>query len=114
MKIFNKVVGNKGEIMAQNYLKSLGYKIIATNFSCKMGEIDIIAQDKKTLVFVEVKTKTSSQLGFPREMVNLHKQNKIRQVAQYYLLKNKLTNCDCRCDVVEILEDRVAHLKGCF
>lgn len=114
MKIFNKIIGNQGELAAQKYLKKQGYKILQTNFSCNFGEIDIIARQKKCIVFVEVKTKTSLNFGHPREMVNLKKQNKIAKVAEYYLIKNKLTSCECRCDVIEVLDGKVTHIQGCF
>ncbi len=65
MKIFNKITGSQGEAIAQKFLKDQGYKILATNFTCKIGEIDIIAQQKKTIVFVEVKTKSNLDFGYP-------------------------------------------------
>ena len=114
MKIFNKITGSQGEAIAQKFLKDQGYKILATNFTCKIGEIDIIAQQKKTIVFVEVKTKSNLDFGYPREMVNVTKQNKIRRVAEYYLLKTNKTDCECRFDVIEVLDGKVEHLKACF
>lgn len=114
MKIFNKITGSQGEAIAQKFLKDQGYKILATNFTCKIGEIDIIAQQKKTIVFVEVKTKSNLDFGYPREMVNITKQNKIRRVAEYYLLKTNPTDCECRFDVIEVLDGKVEHLKACF
>lgn len=114
MKIFNKITGSQGEAIAQKFLKDQGYKILATNFTCKIGEIDIIAQQKKTIVFVEVKTKSNLDFGYPREMVNITKQNKIRRLAEYYLLKTNKTDCECRFDVIEVLDGKVEHLKACF
>lgn len=114
MKIFNKITGSQGEAIAQKFLKDQGYKILATNFTCKIGEIDIIAKQKKTIVFVEVKTKSNLDFGYPREMVNITKQNKIRRVAEYYLLKTNQTDCECRFDVIEVLDGKVEHLKACF
>ena len=55
MKIFNKITGSQGEAIAQKFLKDQGYKILATNFTCKIGEIDIIAQQKKTLFLLRLK-----------------------------------------------------------
>lgn len=114
MKFFNKITGSQGEAIAQKFLKDQGYKILATNFTCKIGEIDIIAQQKKTIVFVEVKTKSNLDFGYPREMVNITKQNKIRRLAEYYLLKTNKTDCECRFDVIEVLDGKVEHLKACF
>ena len=80
MKIFNKITGSQGEAIAQKFLKDQGYKILATNFTCKIGEIDIIAQQKKTIVFVEVKTKSNLDFGYPREMVNITKQTRLEEL----------------------------------
>lgn len=114
MKFFNKITGSKNEIIAENYLKKIGYKILQTNFSCKLGEVDIIAKDKNCIVFVEVKAKSNVDFGYPREMVNKTKQKKIRKVAQVYLLQNHEYDCDCRFDVIEILDEKIEHLKNCF
>ena len=82
--------GKIGEIIATNYLKQKGYKIIANNYKNPIGEIDIIAQDKNYLVFVEVKTRISRAFGDPAEAVNYFKQQKIRQVATMYLKQHNL------------------------
>lgn len=66
MKKFNKIVGNVGETWAQNYLKKKKYKILEANYKNLIGEIDIIAKFKDTYVFVEVKTRATSEFGLPR------------------------------------------------
>ena len=80
-----KIKGDFGEDLATNYLIKNKYKIIARNYSCALGEIDIVALDKKTIVFVEVKTRTSQAFGLPREAVTRSKQQHICKTAQYFV-----------------------------
>ena len=96
--------GKSGEIIASNFLKQKGYKIIATNYKNKIGEIDIIAKDKDTLVFVEVKTRLTRAFGDPFEAINYKKQQKIHKVATLYLIQHKaFEKCDIRFDAVSIV-----------
>ena len=77
-KTLNAIKGRKGEAEAVAFLKKEGYKILETNFKTKIGEIDIIAQDKENrIIFVEVKARASTKFGMPREAVNLKKQQTI-------------------------------------
>ncbi len=107
-------LGEKGEVKACEYLKNQGLKLIKQNYSCKLGEIDLIFKEKELLVFVEVKTRSSEKFGLPREAVNAHKQNKIHQVATMFMLEQKCYPCACRFDVVEVLGDNVTHIKNAF
>lgn len=108
------VIGAKGEVKAKDYLIKLGYKILETNYSNKIGEIDIIAQDGQIIVFVEVKARDSLKFGYPREAVTSYKQNKIHKVAMGYLKFHRSFNNPIRFDCVEILGDEITHLKNCF
>ena len=99
----SNIYGKKSEIIASQFLKKKGYKIIETNYKNKIGEIDIIAKDKDYLVFVEVKARMSRAFGDPAEAVDLKKQQKIRDVAQLYLIKTGKTEKNCRFDVVALL-----------
>jgi len=101
----NKRLGDIGEKVAIEYLKKQGYRIIETNFKCKQGEIDIIAADNDTIVFVEVKTRSSDVYGQPSEAVNYYKQRKIVQVALVYLAQRKLFDWMSRFDIVEVITD---------
>ena len=112
--MLNKRVGNVGEAMAVNFLKDKGYKIVELNYANKIGEIDIIASDKGTLVFVEVKSRSSDKFGLGREAVDLHKQNKLRLVAQGYLKYKKLFDVSCRFDVIEIMGEKITHIENAF
>ena len=110
--------GKIGEIIATDYLKAKGYKIIANNYKNPLGEIDIIACDKDYIVFVEVKTRISRAFGDPTEAVNYTKQNKIRQVATLYLKQHRMLNVNCRFDVVAVLgqagDSDVRHIENAF
>lgn len=94
--------GSEGEHSAVKYLRKRGYTIITTNYRAKTGEIDIIAQDKDYVVFIEVKTRRSSNYGLPAEAVNYKKQQKIINTALCFMNSRKLTNSACRFDILEI------------
>ena len=113
-KSFNKINGDSGEKIALNFLKKNKYKILETNFKTSIGEIDIIAKQKSVIVFVEVKYRSSNDFGLPREAVNRSKQNNIRIVATQYLKMTKQLSSPCRCDVIEIIDNDIIHLKNCF
>jgi putative endonuclease len=110
--------GQKGEEIAVRHLKKEGYKIIATNYRNKLGEIDIIAQDKDTIVFAEVKTRRSVQFGNPKQAVTIQKQKKISMVALYYLKATGQSTARARFDVVGVISNRdkpqVEIIKNAF
>lgn len=114
MKFFNKVKGVYGEAIAKEYLKTQKFKIIEQNYKNFCGEVDIIAKDGDTLVFLEVKSRESFLFGRPCEAVDRRKQNKIKKVALSYLKFKKLKNVDVRFDVIEILGDEVNYIKNAF
>lgn len=99
----NRCVGKKGEAVALAFLKNKGFIIERTNFRTSLGEIDIIARDKATLVFVEVKTRQTIKYGLPYEAVQYQKQAKIRQVALQFLATQAGRAKDFRFDVVSVL-----------
>ena len=108
-------IGSGYEEMAAAYLIEQGYKIIARNFSDRLGEIDIIARDGEYLVFVEVKYRRDEKQGNPAEAVDLRKQQHIRHAAEYYLYKNRVSDTmPCRFDVVAILGDRITLIRDAF
>ena len=98
--------GEQGESLAVWYLKQNGYKIIEQNYRNPLGEIDIIAQEKKTIVFVEVKSRRSVRYGSPKWAVTPQKQRKISMVALYYLKTTRQTDARARFDVVAITSNR--------
>ncbi len=98
--------GNYGEELACRFLKNLGYEIIEQNYQFGHGEIDIIAKDKETLVFVEVKYRQNLEYGPPELSIPISKQKQIRKTAEAYLYKNDIKDQQCRIDFIAIL-----HLK---
>jgi putative endonuclease len=94
--------GKEGEKIAAAYLEKNGYRIIEVNFRCTIGEIDIIAKEKNDLVFVEVKTRKSTALGYPEQAVGTRKQKKMSQLALWYMQKRKIVDTNARFDVVAI------------
>lgn len=95
-------LGKYGEDLACDYLKKTGYKIIERNFRIRGGEIDVIAMDKKTLVYVEVKTRSSHQFGLPEESVTYHKIKFLERASKFYRLQRKHLPELERIDVVAI------------
>lgn len=98
----NKLIGKIGEDLARDYLVKQGYQIVAANFHTRFGEIDIIAQDKDILVFVEVKTKQSLDFGPPEAMFTLRKYDRVKRMATVYL---KGRDVPCRIDLIAIVLD---------
>ena len=97
-----QIEGKNGEDLATLYLQNNRYKIITRNFRCMQGEIDIIAKDEETIVFVEVKTRTSIKYGEAKEAVGKDKQKHIYEAANYYLYKCGLEDPYIRVDVIEV------------
>ena len=97
----NNLVGAWGEALAAQYLKKKRYKIIASSYRCRFGEIDLIACDNKNLIFVEVKLRKSDKFAQGREFVDYYKQNRLRSTAEMYLSQFP-TQLQPRFDVIEI------------
>lgn len=114
-------MNNKGklwEIEAAKFLRKKKYKLLASNFSSRFGEIDLIVQNKKYICFVEVKQRDESSIALPREFVDAYKQKRIIKTAEYYLAYNH-TDLQPRFDVVEIYtKDNkiklIKHLENAF
>lgn len=94
--------GKAGEELAAAFLAKEGYRILERNFRSPLGEIDIVAVDKGTLVFVEVKTRSSNKFGLPEEAVNHRKQHQMTKAAQLYISRKRLFNSPARFDVVAV------------
>ena len=107
--------GKEGEEMAVLHLVKKGYKIVARNYRYKKSEIDIIATKDKSIVFVEVKTRTNSFFQEPELSVTLSKQKQITKGANFYIQENDL-DMDIRFDIVAItlFENKINHIKGAF
>ena len=117
----SKLTGAWGEAVAAEYLRKKHYKIIANGYHCRFGEIDLIAQNRKYLVFVEVKLRKSAKFAEAREYVDTRKRDKLRVTASMYLSQNP-TNLQPRFDVIEIyapqgretLNPEIHHLEDAF
>jgi len=112
-------LGSWGEDQAVSFLCHQGMKIVERNFRTPVGEIDIIARDRKNLVFIEVKTRRGLAFGTPQEAVGLRKQRQIIRTAQWYLQSNRKVNLQPRFDVVAILcqsdgTAQITHLPDAF
>ena len=114
-------VGDKGEDLACGYIKGFGYSVLARNFSCKTGELDIIAlkEDEGLIAFIEVKSRKSVEFGLPCEAVDTRKQQKLKRTAEYFLMTHKeYSEYQPSMDIVEILrldgEIYARHLKDAF
>ena len=110
----NRSFGGAGETSARAYLERKGMRVLETNYRRPTGEIDIIARQKKTLVFVEVKRRSSLRYGRPCEAVNRDKQRHILRTAQLYLQEKDLVDAPVRFDVIEVLPDGISHIENAF
>ena len=102
----NRWLGKYGEDRACEYLVGQGYQILERNWRCTEGELDIIGTQASTLVFVEVKTRTSLALGSPLEAVTKHKLAKIRRLAASWCSQRKVPNSQVRFDAIAVLVQR--------
>ena len=97
-----QAVGRRGEEAARAFLKHRGVRILAENFVCTAGEIDLIGRDGDTLLFVEVKARTSDAFGPPHLAVHRWKQQQIIRAAQWYLAERRTPEVLCRFDVLAL------------
>ncbi len=111
-------LGQEWESLAEKYLKKAGYRILDRNVALRVGEIDFVARDGKTLCFVEVKGRHGTGFGVPAAAVTEEKQRRIHRAAEAYLQKHRPVRSTCRFDVVSILDEgngpRVEILRGAF
>lgn len=113
-------LGRRGEAAAARFLRKLGYIIVAQGYRDRLGEIDLIAVDGRTVVFVEVKTRTSHDAGHPAQAVDLDKQKRLTRLALSYLKRHDLLDCRCRFDIVAVTwpenarSPNIEHLKSAF
>lgn len=106
--------GGEGEAEARAFLEGKGAKILEMNYRRPTGEIDIIARHRRTLLFVEVKRRSSLRFGRPAEAVDRAKQLHILRTAQLYLQENRLEDARVRFDVIEVLPGEIRHIENAF
>lgn len=119
MKSERSLLGDAGEERAVNQLLADGYEIVERNYRCRGGEIDIIAREGEDLVFIEVKTRRSTNAGYPSEAVDARKQRKIIITGRQFLIDRDLGEISCRFDIAEVLMQNgrpasVNVIKGAF
>jgi len=114
----NLELGKSGEEQALIFLKNKGYKIIEANYKSKLGEVDIIAEDKDTICFIEVKTRTTKDMGLPEESITKKKMHQITKAALTFLRRNNLWERNARFDVVSVLsgasEEKIELIQNAF
>jgi putative endonuclease len=101
-----KLTGQRGEQLAADYLAQQGYRILDRNWRCPAGELDLVLEDANTLVFVEVRTRTSRRFGTPEESITPAKQQRLIDLAQLYLQETGAAHAQWRIDVVAIYNER--------
>ncbi len=111
MSFLTKLLGRSGEDHAAKHLAKHGYRVLERNYRTKQGEIDLIALDRDTVVFVEVKTRTNDAYGAPELAVDQRKQARMVQAALGYLKRKQLHQMPCRFDVVAISGDGDGDLQ---
>jgi putative endonuclease len=97
-----KDTGRKGEELAVNFLRKAGYRVVERNYRCRFGEIDIVAMEGGTIVFVEVKSRRTERFGDPQLSVGRDKQKKISRIALNYLQEKNIATRNARFDVVAV------------
>ncbi|MBI4610920.1 MAG: YraN family protein [Candidatus Rokubacteria bacterium] len=117
---WRRVVGRRGEAEAARFLKQRGFVILEQNVRSRLGEIDLVARDRGTVVFVEVKARRAGQGDPPEAAVTPRKQGRLGRLAQGYLKAKGLGEARCRFDVVAVTLDRdasvaaIRHIPGAF
>jgi len=114
--MYDKNKGFEYEQIAKRYLLDNNYEIEETNFTCRLGEIDIIARLDGRLHFIEVKGRKNTDYGYPREAVTLSKQKKLIRVVKYYFMLKGSDDFSCQFDVIEIIMDEktINHIENAF
>lgn len=111
-------LGRRGEVVAETFLRTRNYTIVARNYRCRAGEIDLVALDGATVVFVEVRSRRGTLAGTPLESVDGRKQAKVAQVARHFVAARGWHERDARFDVVGVQFDAeppaVEHVQGAF
>lgn len=110
-------IGKSREAEAAGYLRKQGYEILAQNYRCRIGELDIIAREGAYLVFVEVKYRADARYGYPQEAVDARKMARLRRTARYYLTERYRSGEAaplCRFDVVAILGNELTLIRNAF
>jgi putative endonuclease len=109
-----KDLGRAGEDAAAAWYEEHGYEVVARNWQCRQGEIDLIVRRARTVVFCEVKTRTTDMFGAPVEAITRDKRDRLRRLAARWLGDQRSPVREIRFDVVSVLDGRVEILHGAF
>jgi putative endonuclease len=115
-----KPLGRRGEDAAARYLRKCGYAIVAKGHRDNVGELDLVAVDGRTVVFIEVKTRASHDAGHPADAVDLAKQRRLTRLALSYMKRHDLLECAARFDVVAVTwpdgrgKPKIEHFQNAF
>ncbi len=111
-------LGRRGEAVAEDYLRRQGCRILARNYRCPLGELDLVAEEDGVVVFVEVKTRRGSRAGSGAEAVGPHKRHRLLRLARYFLATHGLAGVPCRFDVISLTvgagRARIEVLRNAF
>ena len=111
-------LGRRGEELALKKIKRLGYKCIARNYRCPLGEVDLIAKDGDTLVFIETKTRKGASLACAKEAIDARKKRQLSKVALAFMKANNCCEVKSRFDVVAVSlhgdQERIEVIKNAF
>ena len=115
-----KALGAAGEAEAARFLRRAGYRIVAKNYTCPAGEIDIVARQRDLIVFVEVRTRSTAQHAHPLDSVNHAKRRHVMAAAKHFLREARLSSSEYRFDVIAVVwgagkrPETVEHHPGAF
>lgn len=115
-----RAAGIRGEAEVAKYLRKKNYVLLASQWRCRFGELDLVARDKRgTVCFVEVKLRGADSIGLPREFVDRRKQERLRAAAAAYLASHELDDAPARFDVAEVYAEsdgtlRIEYLENAF
>ncbi len=114
-RLNKRYIGTKYEQEAAKYLENRGYRILARNYRCRQGEIDLIAAHEGYLVFVEVKFRSDARKGYGSEAVDVRKQRRIIRCAAWYMGREQIPeNTPCRFDVLSFLGEQPTLIQNAF
>ncbi len=114
MTAARQALGAKGEALAARWYTDNGYEVVARNWRCREGEIDLIVRRRRTIVFCEVKTRTSDAFGLPAEAVTRAKRERLRHLAAKWLDESPVKPVGIRFDVAAVLDGHLEIIEGAF
>jgi len=113
-RVSRRAIGDAGEREAEQYLVKLGAEMLRRNYTCRGGEIDLVARHEGVLLFVEVKLRATNRFGTPGEAVNWTKRRRVCKAALHYIGHTGEMDAPMRFDVIEITPGGVKHIPGAF